>query len=270
MKTANEVNILGYDIIRRDRITNGGGGVCFYVKNSINFTIRNDLNIDTLENLCLEIQKPRSKPFVVATWYRPPDSPIGIFSPFETLIGKLDSENIEYYLMGDLNCDMIATRYNNNTCKLMSITDIYGLQQLITEPTRITPTSATLIDVIYTKKNIYISCGVPQGTILGPLLFLLYINDLPNCLSSCEPRMYADDTHLTYAGDDADNIQLRLNQDLENVHNWLRANKLTLNMTKTEFMLIGSRQRLNTLTESPTFPQMIFKLARLLPQNHLE
>ncbi|CAH3180943.1 unnamed protein product, partial [Porites lobata] len=72
----NEVNISGYDIIRRDRITNGGGGVCFYVKSSINFTIRNDLNMDTLENLCLEIQKPRSKPFVVATWYRPPDSPI--------------------------------------------------------------------------------------------------------------------------------------------------------------------------------------------------
>ena len=49
------------ETIRRDRITNGGGGVCFYVKNSINFTIQNDLNIDTLENLCLEIQKLRSK-----------------------------------------------------------------------------------------------------------------------------------------------------------------------------------------------------------------
>ena len=72
--------------------------------------------------------------------------------------------------------------------------------------------------------------------------------------------MYADDTHLTYASDNADNIQLHLNQDLENVHNWLRANKLTLNMTKTEFMLIGSRQRLSTLTESP----------RSLLQNHLE
>ena len=68
---------------------------------------------------------------------------LSLFSPFETLIGKLDSENIEYFLMGDLNCDMIATRYDNNTCKLMSITDIYGLQQLITEPTRITPVSYT-------------------------------------------------------------------------------------------------------------------------------
>ena len=82
--------------------------------------------------------------------------------------------------------------------------------------------------------------------------------------------MYADDTHLTYAGDNADNIQLHLNQDLENVHNWLRANKLTLNMTKTEFLLIGSRQRLTTLTESPTFAINDFKLARSLLQNHLE
>ena len=53
--------------------------------------------------------------------------------------------------MGDLNCDMIATGYDNYTCKLMSITGIYGLQQLITEPTRITLTSAFLIDIIYTN-----------------------------------------------------------------------------------------------------------------------
>lgn len=64
--------------------------------------------------------------------------------------------------------------------------------------------------------------------------------------------MYADDTHLTYAGGDLESIQLCLNEDLTNVFNWLQANKLTLNMTKTEFMLIGSRQRLGTLTASPT------------------
>lgn len=64
--------------------------------------------------------------------------------------------------------------------------------------------------------------------------------------------MYADDTHLTCASSSVDNIQFYLNQDLENVQNWLRANKLTLNMTKTECMLIGARQRLSDLTDSPT------------------
>ena len=97
-----------------------------------------------------------------------------------------------------------------------------------------------------------LTCGVPQGTILGPLLFLLYINDLPNCLSNCKPRMYADDTHLTYAGSNLENVQFCLNEDLANVFNWPRDTERTLNMTKTEFMLIGSRQRLNTLTASPT------------------
>ena len=95
-----------------------------------------------------------------------------------------------------------------------------------------------------------LGCGVPEGTILGPLLFLIYINDLPNCVSFCQPRMYAGDTHLTHSSADLHSVQSSLNRDLSNIHKWLLCNKLTLNTTKTEFMLIGSRQKLSILSES--------------------
>ena len=96
-----------------------------------------------------------------------------------------------------------------------------------------------------------IRSGVPQGTILGPLLFLLYINDLPHCLSFSQPRMYADDTSITYASSDIHKINECVNSDLSKIHNWLAANKLTLNMSKTEFLLIGTRQKLSNLPEKP-------------------
>ena len=119
--------------------------------NSFNFVIRRDLNMNDLENLCLEIQKPCSKPFLLVSWYRPPCSSAELFSHYETLIAKLDSLDLEYYLMGDFNCNMASAHFDSNTRLLCEISDIYGLQQLITEPSRITESSSSLMDVIFTN-----------------------------------------------------------------------------------------------------------------------
>ena len=88
-----------------------------------------------------------------------------------------------------------------------------------------------------------IHCGVPQGSNLGPFLFLLYINDLA--------RLFADDTTLSATGSTIDEIKTKLNHDLVNVDQWLIANKLTLNEGKTEFIIIGSRQRVPSFEHGP-------------------
>ena len=102
------------------------------------------------------------------------------------------------------------------------------------------------------SENCPLICGIPQGTILGPLLFIIYINDLPNCLQYSQPRMYSDDSNLSFASSSTNNIEVKLNDDLVRVNEWLIANKLTLNSSKTEFMLIGSRQRLSTFQTVPS------------------
>ena len=88
--------------------------------------------------------------------------------------------------------------------------------------------------------------GVPQGSIIGPLLFLVYINDLPNCLGDGFPRMFADDTNISFSSENLFELENAINSSLINLNKWLIANKLSLNIAKTEFMVIGSRQRLST------------------------
>ena len=95
-----------------------------------------------------------------------------------------------------------------------------------------------------------IKCGVPQGSILGPLFFVLYINDLPHCLNKTKPRLFADDTNLTASANSMTDLEAAVNSDLENLRKWLIANKLSLNVAKTEFMLIGSKLMIKNISNS--------------------
>ncbi|MCV6636078.1 hypothetical protein, partial [Candidatus Albibeggiatoa sp. nov. NOAA] len=116
------------------------------------------LNSKLLEILSVEIHKPNAKPFVVTSWYRPPNSLVDLFSNIDSLLGRLDSENIEHYLMGDMNCDLLSSD-NIYVRALLNVTDVYGLKQLIDEPTRITPSTSTLIDLIFTTHQDNILCS---------------------------------------------------------------------------------------------------------------
>ena len=87
-----------------------------------------------------------------------------------------------------------------------------------------------------------INCGVPQGSVLGPLLFLLYINDLNQAIKSCKVHHFADDTNLLFLSNSIKKLNKQVNADLKHLVNWLNANKISFNVKKTEMVIFKSKQ----------------------------
>ena len=101
-----------------------------------------------------------------------------------------------------------------------------------------------LVNGTYSQET-SITSGVPQGSILGPLLFCIFINDLPLCLTraSVQCDLFADDGTLNTANDNIDNIRRDLQQSLYDVSGWCCKNRMALNPTKTRGMLMATRQK---------------------------
>ena len=85
-----------------------------------------------------------------------------------------------------------------------------------------------------------IECGVPKGPVLGPLLFLIYVNDIPAVVKH-KLLLYADDAALLIHGKNLKDIESSLSSELEIVNEWLISNKLSLPLGKTESILFGSK-----------------------------
>ena len=90
-----------------------------------------------------------------------------------------------------------------------------------------------------------ITCCVPQGSVLGPILFLLFINDISNfAVESCVLNMYADDVIIYTSATSKDELECRLQACIDNISNWYSMNKLCINKKKSNVMVIGSKWQL--------------------------
>ena len=156
----NEINIDGFTVFRKDR-TRHGGGVAVFVRRELLPILKSDLDIPGLEAIWIEVNV-KSEQFLICSLYRPPSACSGYF---ERIIDNIEHASIfckNIIITGDLNIN-----YNHdvgsNSCSVKLLENMFDLKQLIHSPTRLTPTSSTIIDHILTSiPEKHVSAGVVQ------------------------------------------------------------------------------------------------------------
>ena len=145
-----QIKIKGFDFIRKDRSDTQrkcGGGLVLYYRDSLNCIRRPEFEISQIETLWSEFSLPNSRPFLVCTVYRPPSAHSQWIDLFEKEISIALTTGLETILMGDFNID-----YNPGTNKKwLNLVQLFDLSQLVSESTRVTETTAKIIDHIYTS-----------------------------------------------------------------------------------------------------------------------
>ena len=118
----------------------------------------------------------------------------------------------------------------------------------------------TVIENVKSKTS-NIDCGVPQGSVLGPLFFLLFINDLPNCCPTGKIRIFADDTNVFFHSNNIEDLITNAKRIMLQLNSWFVSNKLTLNTSKSSFTIFkSSRKKINNIPKSIDF--LNFKIER--------
>ena len=149
--------IEGYRSVHNFRNRRGGGGVALYVKDTLEFRLRNDLSIQNsyIESLFIEIDnniESKSKKTICGVIYRPPDTDLKVFNEhLSNILACIKSENKMAYISGDFNANLLNIDNHSATNEFLDLLFSHSFIPNITKPTRVTPKSATLIDNIFSN-----------------------------------------------------------------------------------------------------------------------
>ena len=158
----NNLSISGYNMERKDRKIKKGGGILVYLKDSLTYSRRYDMENDDIETIWLQLNFPYTKPILINFVYRPPNSISGWIDIYEKQMLMADCSNLQWCAMGDFNIEFHPPETFNITKWMQVIRDL-GLTQMIKLPTRVTKRTSTIIDHVYTNdENLINEVLVPE------------------------------------------------------------------------------------------------------------
>ena len=150
-----ELHIDGYDLIRKDQETDRGCGIAIYIRSNISYTSCPNLQDNNTETLWINVQLTKSLKFLLCMFYRPPSARVSYRETFINNCDKATSTNSNIVVIGDFNCNMLNITKNETNNWMKDLCTLYKFEQLVKDPTRVTPISSTLIDLILTSMPEY-------------------------------------------------------------------------------------------------------------------
>ena len=167
----------------------------------------------------------------------------------DSILKAIDQKNVTAVILLDISKAFDSINHNILLAKLedvgVSSTCLAWFKSYLSERYQAVRVNSTL------SEKLPVVSGVPQGSILGPLLFSIYVNDLPSVAKNCSSESYVDDTKLllSFRINNSNTALTDLNEDLIGMRNWCFDNLLLLNPDKTKLMVYGSRQMLGKLPD---------------------
>ena len=190
-----EVNIQGYNLWRKDRCR-FCGGVAIYTRDILNVREMSQFVPENIESVCLEIIKPKTKPFLLTTVHRPPSSNANFMDEMENYFHTLDEQDKELILTGDLNCDLSLLVLQSHSRQLLDILELFQMKQVIADTTRITSNTALLLDIIATnrpdkvKESGALHLGISNHSLAYLCLKISLARDKPKIVESRNLKNY--------------------------------------------------------------------------------